>query len=150
MITATTVRPPLCTPRRNSRFRPRVEHARGRRDRVRGAFGAEPAAQDPGRGERDRRGDTRGRTPADRGRGERSSRYRPQEQFDAEAGRGVETVNVNAGRTVLTVDGVEYEVEAGQSATSDGDVPHAYRGAGTQACEPIMTVHLPPGPVGAA
>lgn len=58
----------------------------------------------------------------------------------------VETVSVTAGRMVLVADGAEHPVEAGQTATFDGDVPHAYRGAGTGTCHLIMTVHLPPAP----
>ncbi|MFC9636403.1 helix-turn-helix domain-containing protein [Streptomyces mirabilis] len=59
----------------------------------------------------------------------------------------VETVSVTAGRMNLIVDGVEHTVEVGQTATFDGDAPHTYRGAGTEPCHLIMTVHLPPGPV---
>ncbi|MFC9943894.1 helix-turn-helix domain-containing protein [Streptomyces pratensis] len=58
----------------------------------------------------------------------------------------VETVSVTAGRMILVVDGTEYPVEAEQTATFHGDAPHAYRGAGAEACHLIMTVHLPPGP----
>ncbi|MEU6113055.1 XRE family transcriptional regulator [Streptomyces sp. NPDC047117] len=58
----------------------------------------------------------------------------------------VETVSVTAGRMTLIVDGTEHTVEAGQTATFDGDAPHAYRGAGNETCHLIMTVHLPPGP----
>ncbi|MFH9613254.1 helix-turn-helix domain-containing protein [Streptomyces pratensis] len=58
----------------------------------------------------------------------------------------VETVSVTAGRMILVVDGTEYSVEAEQTATFHGDAPHAYRGAGAEACHLIMTVHLPPGP----
>jgi hypothetical protein len=47
----------------------------------------------------------------------------------------------------LIVDGAEHTVEVGQTATFDGDAPHTYRGAGTEPCHLIMTVHLPPGPV---
>ncbi|MFJ5724707.1 helix-turn-helix domain-containing protein [Streptomyces sp. NPDC093149] len=57
-----------------------------------------------------------------------------------------ETVSVTSGRMTLVVDGAEYPVEAGQTATFDGDAPHAYRGSGTETCHLIMTVHLPPGP----
>lgn len=46
----------------------------------------------------------------------------------------------------LVVDGTEHPVEAGQTATFDGDAPHTYRGAGTETCHLIMTVHIPPGP----
>ncbi|MEU0100348.1 XRE family transcriptional regulator [Streptomyces sp. NPDC006267] len=58
----------------------------------------------------------------------------------------VETVSVTEGRMVLVVDGDEHPVEAGQTATFDGDVTHTYRGDGDQTCHLIMTVHLPPGP----
>ncbi|MGW0842451.1 helix-turn-helix domain-containing protein [Streptomyces sp. NPDC002787] len=60
----------------------------------------------------------------------------------------VETVSVTSGRMTLVVDGIEHTVEAGQTATFDGDTSHAYRGAGTETCHLIMTVHLPPGPAG--
>jgi hypothetical protein len=49
----------------------------------------------------------------------------------------------------LIVDGTEHTVEAGQTAGFDGDAPHAYRGAGTETCHLIMTVHIPPGPAAA-
>ncbi|MEU5654902.1 XRE family transcriptional regulator [Streptomyces sp. NPDC047737] len=58
----------------------------------------------------------------------------------------VETVSVTSGRMTLIVDGSEHPVEAGQTATFDGDASHTYRGAGTGTCHLIMTVHLPPGP----
>ncbi|MFC6063062.1 helix-turn-helix domain-containing protein [Streptomyces ochraceiscleroticus] len=58
----------------------------------------------------------------------------------------IETLSVTAGRMILDVDGTEHTVEAGQTATFDGDVPHTYRGAGDETCHLIMTVHLPPGP----
>ncbi len=59
----------------------------------------------------------------------------------------METVSVTAGQMVLVVDGTEHPVEAGQTATFEGDVPpHVYRGAGTGTCHLIMTVHIPPGP----
>ncbi|MFH8974324.1 helix-turn-helix domain-containing protein [Streptomyces sp. NPDC017890] len=56
----------------------------------------------------------------------------------------VETVSVVYGRMTLVVDGTEYPVEAGQTATFDGDTPHTYRGSGTETCHLIMTVHIPP------
>ncbi|WP_328908013.1 XRE family transcriptional regulator [Streptomyces sp. NBC_00234] len=62
----------------------------------------------------------------------------------------VETVSVTAGRMVLVVDGAEHPVEAGQTATFDGDAPHTYRGVGDEPCHLIMTVHLPPGPASPA
>ncbi|TMR22690.1 helix-turn-helix domain-containing protein [Nonomuraea turkmeniaca] len=58
----------------------------------------------------------------------------------------VETVSVTSGRMTLTLDGTEHAVEAGQTATFHGDTLHVYRGAGTETCSMIMTVHLPPGP----
>ncbi|MFE9397051.1 helix-turn-helix domain-containing protein [Streptomyces flavidovirens] len=61
----------------------------------------------------------------------------------------VETVSVTAGRMTLIVDGTEHSVEAGQTATFDGDASHTYRGGGTETCHLIMTVHLPPGPASA-
>jgi len=57
----------------------------------------------------------------------------------------VETVSVTAGRMILVVDGTEHTIEAGDTATFDGDAPHTYRGVGTETCHLIMTVHLPPG-----
>ncbi|MFC9277796.1 helix-turn-helix domain-containing protein [Streptomyces collinus] len=58
----------------------------------------------------------------------------------------VETLSVTRGRMVLIVDGAEHTIEAGQTATFDGDTAHVYRGAGDGTCHVIMTVHLPPGP----
>ncbi|MFE7655705.1 helix-turn-helix domain-containing protein [Streptomyces bottropensis] len=58
----------------------------------------------------------------------------------------VETVSVISGRMALVVDGTEHTVEAGQTATFDGDTAHTYRGSGTETCHLVMTVHLPPGP----
>ncbi|MEV0122221.1 XRE family transcriptional regulator [Streptomyces sp. NPDC050703] len=62
----------------------------------------------------------------------------------------VETVSVTHGRMTLVVDGGEHAVEAGQTAAFDGDTAHTYRGAGTETCHLIMTVHIPPGPGPAA
>ncbi|MGK5694703.1 helix-turn-helix domain-containing protein [Streptomyces sp. URMC 128] len=61
----------------------------------------------------------------------------------------VETVSVTAGRMTLVVDGTEHTLEAGQTATFDGDTAHTYRGSGTETCHLIMTVQLPPGPAAA-
>ncbi|WP_242910798.1 helix-turn-helix domain-containing protein [Actinomadura terrae] len=58
----------------------------------------------------------------------------------------VETISVTSGAMTLVVDGTEYPVEAGQTATFNADTPHTYRGAGTTPCHLIMTVHLPPAP----
>ncbi|OON72417.1 helix-turn-helix domain-containing protein [Streptomyces tsukubensis] len=78
-------------------------------------------------------------------------RLEPEEEYPSHPHQAgvVETVSVTAGRMVLVVDGTGHAVEAGQTATFDGDVPHAYRGAGTGTCHLIMTVHLPPPPVSA-
>ncbi|MEV5732510.1 XRE family transcriptional regulator [Streptomyces sp. NPDC052292] len=62
----------------------------------------------------------------------------------------VETVSVTSGRMTLIVDGTEHPVEAGETATFDGDTAHTYRGSGTGTCRLIMTVHIPPGPGPAA
>ncbi|GAA1322957.1 XRE family transcriptional regulator [Streptomyces sanglieri] len=56
-----------------------------------------------------------------------------------------ETISVTSGRMTLVVDGTEHPVEAGQTATFDGDSAHTYRGSGTGTCHLVMTVHLPPG-----
>ena len=75
-------------------------------------------------------------------------RLRPGEEYPSHPHQTgvVETVSVVAGRMVLVVDGTEYTVDAGQTATFDGDTAHLYRGAGTGTCHLIMTVHLPPAP----
>jgi uncharacterized cupin superfamily protein len=46
----------------------------------------------------------------------------------------VETGSVTTGRMTLVVDGAEHTVEAGQTATFDGDTAHTYRGSGAAAC----------------
>ncbi len=75
-------------------------------------------------------------------------RLEPDEEYPSHPHQAgvVETVSVTSGRMVLVVDGTEQTVEAGQTATFDGDTPHTYRGAGIETCHLIMTVHLPPGP----
>ncbi|MEU0388618.1 helix-turn-helix domain-containing protein [Streptomyces chartreusis] len=75
-------------------------------------------------------------------------RLEPGEEYPSHPHQGgvVETVSVTSGRMTLVVDGTEHLVEAGQTATFDGDAPHTYRGSGTEPCHLIMTVHLPPGP----
>ncbi|MGI5122353.1 helix-turn-helix domain-containing protein [Marinactinospora thermotolerans] len=75
-------------------------------------------------------------------------RLEPDEEYSSHPHQAgvVETVSVTSGRMVLVVDGEEHPLEAGQTATFDGDVPHAYRGSGSGTCDLIMTVHLPPGP----
>ncbi|MEU2713794.1 XRE family transcriptional regulator [Streptomyces sp. NPDC007205] len=75
-------------------------------------------------------------------------RLEPDEEYASHPHQGgvVETVSVTAGRMTLVVDAAEHTLKAGQTATFDGDTPHTYRGAGTETCHLIMTVHLPPGP----
>ncbi|MEU9317948.1 XRE family transcriptional regulator [Streptomyces sp. NPDC048295] len=75
-------------------------------------------------------------------------RLQPGEEYPSHPHQAgvVETVSVTSGRMTLVVDGTEHPLEAGQTATFDGDTPHAYRGAGTEPCALIMTVHLPAGP----
>ncbi|MEV0144895.1 MULTISPECIES: XRE family transcriptional regulator [unclassified Nonomuraea] len=72
----------------------------------------------------------------------------PDEEYPSQAHQAgvVETVSVISGRMALVVDGTEHTVEAGQTATFNGDASHTYRGSGTETCRLIMTVHLPPGP----
>ncbi|MFD8826982.1 helix-turn-helix domain-containing protein [Streptomyces sp. NPDC059605] len=79
-------------------------------------------------------------------------RLRPDEEYPSHPHQAgvVETLSVTSGRMVLVVDGTEHTVEAGQTATFDGDTPHTYRGAGTETCHLIMTVHIPPGPAAAS
>ncbi|MER8184948.1 XRE family transcriptional regulator [Kitasatospora sp. NPDC094015] len=75
-------------------------------------------------------------------------RLEPGEEYPSHPHRPgvVETVSVTAGRMTLVVDGAEHALDAGRTATFEGDVAHSYRGAGTGTCHLIMTVHLPPGP----
>ncbi|MEV0970084.1 helix-turn-helix domain-containing protein [Microtetraspora glauca] len=75
-------------------------------------------------------------------------RLEPDEEYRSHPHQAgvVETISVTSGRMALIVDGTEHVVEAGQTATFDGDAPHSYRGSGTETCSLIMTVHLPPGP----
>ncbi|MFI9592849.1 helix-turn-helix domain-containing protein [Nonomuraea sp. NPDC052265] len=75
-------------------------------------------------------------------------RLEPGEEYPSQPHQAgvVETLSVVSGRMTLILDGVEHPVEAGQTATFDGDAPHGYRGAGTGTCDMIMTVQLPPGP----
>ncbi|MFH8347599.1 helix-turn-helix domain-containing protein [Streptomyces sp. NPDC018045] len=75
-------------------------------------------------------------------------RLQPDEEYPSHPHQAgvVETVSVTSGRMLLIVDGTEYPVETGQTATFSGDAPHVYRGAGAETCHLIMTVHLPPGP----
>lgn len=74
-------------------------------------------------------------------------RLKPGEEYPSHPHQAgvVETVSVTEGHMILLVD-AEQPVEAGQTATFDGDVPHTYRAAGDTTCHLIMTVHPPPGP----
>lgn len=78
-------------------------------------------------------------------------RLEPDEEYQSHPHQAgvVETVSVTAGRMTLVVDGTEHTLEAGQTATFDGDTAHTYRGSGTETCHLIMTVQLPPGPAAA-
>ncbi|MER5554004.1 XRE family transcriptional regulator [Streptomyces sp. NPDC002793] len=75
-------------------------------------------------------------------------RLQPGEEYPSHPHQAgvVETVSVTSGRMILVVDGAEHPVDAGETAAFDGDAAHTYRGAGTEPCHLIMTVHLPPGP----
>ncbi|QFQ95094.1 helix-turn-helix transcriptional regulator [Streptomyces phaeolivaceus] len=78
-------------------------------------------------------------------------RLEPDEEYPSHPHQAgvVETISVTAGRMTLIVDGTAHALEAGQTATFDGDTAHTYRGAGTETCTLIMTVQLPPGPASA-
>ena len=54
----------------------------------------------------------------------------------------VETVTVIGGGAVITVDGTEYPIGDGMTATFAADVSHSYQG-GPAGAELLMTVHLP-------
>ncbi|MFC9128079.1 helix-turn-helix domain-containing protein [Streptomyces sp. NPDC057099] len=75
-------------------------------------------------------------------------RLEPDEEYPSHPHQAgvVETVSVTSGRMTLIVDGTEHALEAGQTATFDGDASHTYRGSGVEPCDLIMTVHLPPAP----
>ncbi|GAA2569466.1 XRE family transcriptional regulator [Streptomyces roseoviolaceus] len=75
-------------------------------------------------------------------------RLEPDEEYPSHPHQAgvVETVSVTSGRMTLIVDGTEHTLEAGQTATFDGDASHTYRGSGAGPCGLIMTVHLPPAP----
>ncbi|MGW0866368.1 helix-turn-helix domain-containing protein [Streptomyces sp. NPDC002611] len=75
-------------------------------------------------------------------------RLEPDEEYPSHPHQAgvVETVSVTSGRMALIVDGTEHILEAGQTATFDGDASHTYCGSGTEPCDLIMTVHLPPAP----
>ncbi|OMI35578.1 helix-turn-helix domain-containing protein [Streptomyces sparsogenes] len=79
-------------------------------------------------------------------------RLEPDEEYPSHPHQAgvVETISVVSGRMILVVDGSEHTLAVGQTATFDGDTAHTYRGSGTEPCDLIMTVHLPPGPTATA
>jgi transcriptional regulator with XRE-family HTH domain len=56
----------------------------------------------------------------------------------------VELVHVTEGELTLTVDGVEYPVPAGASATFEANVPHTYGNQGDVPMTMVMAVSVPP------
>lgn len=54
-----------------------------------------------------------------------------------------ETISVLDGNMVLTLDGTEHPLAAGQTAAFPGDRPHGYHNPNPTPCDLIMTVHLP-------
>ncbi|MFD5847429.1 helix-turn-helix domain-containing protein [Streptomyces chartreusis] len=56
----------------------------------------------------------------------------------------VEIVHVTAGELTLTVDGTDYLVPAGASATFEADAPHTYRNQGDVPTEWMLAVSVPP------
>lgn len=61
----------------------------------------------------------------------------------------VETVTVIGGAGVVTVDGADFPLSAGLTATFAADVSHSYQGGAPDGAELLMTVHLPAaGPAG--
>ncbi|MES9525650.1 helix-turn-helix domain-containing protein [Streptomyces capoamus] len=61
-------------------------------------------------------------------------------------GGTVELVHVTAGELTLTVEGEEYRVPAGASASFEADVPHRYGNRGEVPMEMVMAVSVPPVP----
>jgi transcriptional regulator with XRE-family HTH domain len=58
----------------------------------------------------------------------------------------IELVHVTEGELTLTVDGVEYPVPAGASATFEANSPHIYGNKGTVPMRMVMAVSVPPVP----
>ncbi|MGC0333420.1 transcriptional regulator with XRE-family HTH domain [Streptomyces sp. SAI-170] len=56
----------------------------------------------------------------------------------------VELIHVTAGELTLTVDGVEYRVPAGSSASFEAGAPHTYGNTGTEPAELVLAVSVPP------
>ncbi|MFC8714082.1 MULTISPECIES: helix-turn-helix domain-containing protein [unclassified Streptomyces] len=63
---------------------------------------------------------------------------------DPHPGGTVEMVHVTAGELTLTVDGTEYRVPAGASASFEAGAPHAYANTGAVPMELVMVVSVPP------
>ncbi|MEU8470876.1 XRE family transcriptional regulator [Streptomyces sp. NPDC029006] len=61
-------------------------------------------------------------------------------------GGTVELVHVTAGELTLVVDGTEYRVPAGASASFEASVPHRYTNRGDLPMEMVMAVSVPPVP----
>ncbi|OAH15484.1 helix-turn-helix domain-containing protein [Streptomyces jeddahensis] len=55
----------------------------------------------------------------------------------------VELIHVTAGELTLVVDGTEYRVPAGTSASFEANATHAYRNEGDEPLEMTMTVSVP-------
>lgn len=56
----------------------------------------------------------------------------------------VELVHVTAGELTLTVDGVEYGVPEGASASFEANTPHTYANQGVAPMDMVMAVSVPP------
>ncbi|MFV0137275.1 helix-turn-helix domain-containing protein [Streptomyces sp. HMX87] len=56
----------------------------------------------------------------------------------------VELVHITAGELTLTVDGTEYRVPAGASASFEADTPHTYANTGEVPMGMVMAVSVPP------
>lgn len=54
-----------------------------------------------------------------------------------------ELVHIASGELVLTVDGTDYPLSAGSSATFESNVPHGYRNDGEEPAEMTMAVSVP-------
>ncbi|MFF4222488.1 helix-turn-helix domain-containing protein [Streptomyces abikoensis] len=63
---------------------------------------------------------------------------------DAHPPGTVELLTVTAGELTLVVDGTEYRVPAGSSATFEANVPHVYRNDGSEPVGMTMAVAVPP------
>lgn len=55
-----------------------------------------------------------------------------------------ELVHVSAGELTLTVEGADYRLTAGTSASFESSVPHGYRNDGSEPVEMTMAVSVPP------